>query len=504
VAVVPTKMWAKNGHQDSGGGMTSCYDEKSPQTVRKRPKRNIDITSEFFSNERTGQQAEGKYVRMTGPTKESLSDINPILLTRILNNMAGGFSDCRRNKDGQVSFMTRNANQARALIGKKNLQIGPTNTIEVEITLIESLNSSRGTIFGSDLVNIPIEGEDALLPHLKQFGVTNIEKIKTRGKDGHLDFKGLHVLTFDTRNLPSEVTVGFLKYSVKEWVPSPMKCQFCLAFGHTKNRCTNNIKLCRKCNNQEHEDECHVEKCHHCTPPNDGHESFSRNCPVMKKERRICEEKVARGISFKDARKLVEEQANMDFSNALRKGKEENRQAITNIDEEQKEAELILEELQRKVQKLKQTRQMIQELRKQEAELITENSDLAFGLEFDAPEEDDMEFDSNCDGDDVVNNISTPRPSSSMVTITESQQTHTDTPPKRTVAEIKSATEKKQRNYELRNTNIPKKLTEEVYNKFNETDAAQYRKFVNANPKVKPYYVKNAGGKITFCGPVFP
>jgi hypothetical protein len=500
-------MAAKYGQKDPGGVIMDWNDDKSPQVVRKRHKRNIDITTEIFSNDKRGQNFEGKYVRMTGPTKESLKDVNPIVLTRILNDMASGFSDCRRNREGQVSFMTKNASQAKALIGKRNLQIGPTQTIEVEFSFIESLNCSRGTIFGHDLVNIPIEGDDALLPHLKKFGVSKIERIKTRGKDGHLDFRGLHVLTFDTRNLPSEITVGFLKYTVKEWVPSPMKCQFCLAFGHTKNRCTSGIKLCRKCNNAEHADECHMEKCHHCSPPGDEHESFSRNCPVMKKEKRICEEKVARNISFKEARKLVEDQTNNDFSSALRRGTDENRLAINNIDEEQKEAELILEELQRKVEKLKQTRAMIQELRQQQADLITQNSELAYGLEFNDFEDDEME--SNLiEEDDIVESqiteINTPRPSNLTTTISESQQTSTGTIQKRTVAEIKAATEKKNKNYELRSTNIPKKVTEEMFIKFNETDAAQYRKFVKANPKVKPYYVKDASGKINFCGSVFP
>jgi len=501
-------MSAGDGQKDPGDiTMTDWNDNRSPKVIRKRQKRNIDVTGEFFPNETNRKNLEGKYVRMTGPKKENLKDLNPILLERLLNNLASGFSDCRRNRDGQVTFMTKNANQARALIGKRNLQISPTQTIEVEFSLIESLNSSRGTIFGADLVNIPIEGEDALLPHLKKFGVSQIERIKTRGKDGQLEFRGLHVLTFDSRNLPEEISVGFLKYTVKEWVPSPMKCQFCLEFRHTKNRCPNNIKLCKKCNNIEHEDDCQVQKCHHCSPPNDAHESFSRNCPVMKMEKKICSEKVARNITFKEARKLVEDQVNIDFSNALRTGMEENRKEINKIDKEQKEAEMIVEELQRKIEKLKQTRAIIKKLREEQEELLTQNSELSFGLEFEVPEENETDFDSNDDDDDEAldtsqsTTTSTPLPKN--LTSTASKQQHTGAIPK-TKIDIKLATEEKIKKYELRNTSVPKKVTSEMLNKLNETDAALYKKFVNENPKVKPYYLKNASGKLTFCKSVFP
>lgn len=500
VVVDKTKMAARNGQQKPGGAtMSNWTDDQSPQVLRKRFRRDNDLSSALFNTDRNGPNNEGKYVRMTG-TKESLSEINPIILTRIITDLASGFSDCRRNRDGQITFMTKNASQARKIIGKRNLQISPSQTIEVEITMIESLNCSRGTIFGSDLIKIPIdEDENSLLPNLKEYGVTAIEKIKTRGRDGNLDFLGLHVLTFDTRNVPTEVMVGFLHFSVKEWVPSPMKCQFCLEFGHTKNRCSKNVKLCRKCNNPEHEDQCHEIKCHHCLPPSDKHESFSMMCPVMKKEKRICQEKVARGISFAQARKIVENDANIDFANALKKGMNDNREAIQNIDEEQRLAEAILEELQRKVEKLQLTQQMIMELKAKEADLTIQNLELAHGLEL--PEvEDEVEMESQSENDDEESDTS------ATTSINTSQKKTLKKKPtamqKRMSSENKPV--KLQKTHDLRMSNVPKMVTKEIYHKLNETAIAQYNKFANANPKVIPHYVKSSTGKITFCAPVFP
>jgi hypothetical protein len=488
------KMAANPGHSHQMGNLN---DDRSPPAVRKRFRQSNENPTAYFFGNPNESNIEGKYVRITGETKESLIGINPIVLTRILDNLAAGFTDCRRNRDGQITFMSRNAQQAKNLIGKKKLQISPTNTIVVEFSMIDSLNCSRGTIFGSDLVNIPIDGEDALLPHLKKDGVIAIERIKTRGKDGNLEFRGLHVLTFDRRNPPPEIKVGFLNYTVKEWIPSPMKCQFCLEFGHTKNRCSKGIKLCRKCNNTEHEDQCHVIKCHSCHPPNDVHESFSANCPVMKKEKRICQEKVARNVSFPEARKIVEEELKNGFVDALRKGINENREEINKIDEEQKIAEMVLEELQRKVEKLKKTKQMIQQLRQQESELLTQNSEMAYGLEF-TDDDSEMQFESENEDESDSQTVITETPLENEQKKTTSVTEKLNQ--KRVSVENRSFSPKK---YDLRNSNAPKIVTAEIHNKFNEATITQYNKFVTANPRVAPHYIKSPNGKFTICGPVF-
>jgi hypothetical protein len=493
-------MSADTGQPVQGRKGTNQNNDPSPPAVRKRFRHSNETPTSFFFGNRNEHDTEGKYVRITGETEGSLTKINPIVLEKILDNIATGHSDCRRNKNGQISFKTKTAQQAKNLIGKRNLQISPTEMITVEFSMIDSLNCSRGTVFGTDLLNIPIDGENGLLPHLKKDGVIAIEGIKTRGKDGNLDFRGLHVLTFDMREPPEEIKVGFLKYTVKKWIPSPMKCQYCLDYGHTKNRCEKGIKLCRKCDKAEHEGQCETVKCHVCLPPKDDHESFSAVCPRMKKEKKICQEKVARNITFAEAKKIVEDEGNLEFASALRQGMNDNRQEINKIDLEQKEADLILEELRRKVDRLKKTREEIQRLRAEEADLITQNSDLAYGLEFPV-DDSEMLFDSaNENNEDSQSQLSIigasleSAQSSAPTTFEKSKPVSITT---------KQSTQTNPKTYELRNQNVPKLVTAEIYRTFNEATLAQYKKFANANPNIQPHF-KNLNGKISFCPPVFP
>jgi len=113
-------------------------DDQSPPALRKRFRPSNETSTTFFFGNRNEHDTEGKYVRIVGETEGSLTEINPIVLEKILDNVASGHTDCRRNKDGQISFKTKTALQAKNLLGKKNLQISPTKSIVVEFSLIDS------------------------------------------------------------------------------------------------------------------------------------------------------------------------------------------------------------------------------------------------------------------------------------------------------------------------------------------------------------------------------
>ena len=66
-----------------------------------------------------------------------------------------------------------------------------------------------------------------------------------------------------------------------------MSCKTSLKYGHTAKRCHETIATCARCSCQGHnKDECtsNEVKYFHCY---EDHQSFSRNCPVFKKEMEI-------------------------------------------------------------------------------------------------------------------------------------------------------------------------------------------------------------------------
>ena len=107
-------------------------------------------------------------------------------------------------------------------------------------------------------------------------------------------------LTFNTLDLPKEITVSYLKVKVALFVPNPMHCFNCNKFGHTSQRCKVAAK-CPGCGKDKHEGQCEGPKL----VPNGPHASSTKDCPVWQKEE-IQRVRVEKRISFPEARQLVE------------------------------------------------------------------------------------------------------------------------------------------------------------------------------------------------------
>lgn len=280
----------------------------------------------------------GMYVQISTTSNTKISDINAIIIERWLQENFCGYSDCRRSRDGSLILLTRTKKQADVGVFIKEIQVGPENRIPVIIKKVDNLNTCKGTIFGSDLLKIPLEGECGLLACLNEQNIVNVERIKTRDRTGRLDDFGLHVLTFNNRQQPEEVKVGYLKYSVKKWYPSPLKCQKCLSFGHTKNRCEKDVQLCKKCSKEAHDGNCTM-KCIHCDAPKDAHSAFSRDCPVMRHEIEVCRVKEDQNISFKAAREQLAPQIGRNYADALKGGHSDINAVLCDSDELQQKIE---------------------------------------------------------------------------------------------------------------------------------------------------------------------
>ena len=78
-------------------------------------------------------------------------------------------------------------------------------------------------------------------------------------------------LTFNTPEMPKEITVGYLKVKVALFVPNPMRCFNCNKFGRTSQRCKAAAK-CQWCGKDKHEGRCEgLKLCSNCN----GHHASS-------------------------------------------------------------------------------------------------------------------------------------------------------------------------------------------------------------------------------------
>ena len=135
---------------------------------------------------------------------------------------------------------------------------------------------------------------------LQELGVVEVHRVTVKSDTEKVTTNTLF-LTFNTWEMPKEITVGYLKVKVALFVPNPMRCFNCNKFGHTSQRCKVAAK-CQWCGKDKHEGWCEGPKL--CSNWSGPHTSLAQDWPVWQKEiQHICVEK---RISFLEARQLVE------------------------------------------------------------------------------------------------------------------------------------------------------------------------------------------------------
>jgi hypothetical protein len=175
------------------------------------------------------------------------------------------------------------------------------NICKVKISAMDSMNTSVGSVYGRELLQCTVE---ELNTELKGQGIVNIERAMTM-KGGILTPNGLHIITFDTNKLPSEMYIGYMRYTVRTYYPRPLRCSKCCIFGHSRKRCEKNEEACRTCKRAIHigfpcaKDETYCRNCEQ-----EGHGSFDKECPKYLQELAIVRVKVDRNISYGQARAL--------------------------------------------------------------------------------------------------------------------------------------------------------------------------------------------------------
>lgn len=196
--------------------------------------------------------------------------------------------------DGSLLVKTCNDRQTEKL-----LQATLFGADECVITRDGRLNSSRGTISAYDLIELT---EDEVVGWLMDFGVTAAKRF-TRRVDGCIENTPVLLLTFNRPTCPTKLELDYVTYHVRRHIPNPLICHRCGKFGHAEARCSGEA-VCLNCAGERHEGPCQA-KCVNCETS--GHSCRSRDCPIWKKEREICELKVDRDISYAHARRLYDQ-----------------------------------------------------------------------------------------------------------------------------------------------------------------------------------------------------
>ncbi|GBN11310.1 hypothetical protein AVEN_78554-1 [Araneus ventricosus] len=235
-------------------------------------------------------------IKRISSSNETFYSVSPFLVEKAIVSNIGEVKCTKKLRSGDLLVEVQSRKQSQQIV-----KVQTFSNIPVTVSPHASLNSSKGVITCEELLNVPT---DEILKELQGQGVSHVRHISIR-RDGQLLNTKHLILTFDSAKLPENIKAGYMRLSVRTYIPNPLRCFQCQRFGHSKTSCRGTL-TCARCAEVGHEstDCTRAEKCVNCKGE---HTSFSRNCSAWKQEKEIISTKIKK-ISYQEARKLVKSQ----------------------------------------------------------------------------------------------------------------------------------------------------------------------------------------------------
>ncbi|GFU59108.1 uncharacterized protein TNCV_1920401 [Trichonephila clavipes] len=225
---------------------------------------------------------------------DTFSSDSPFLIQKGLFATVGSVKAVSKMRSGDLLVEVSTTKQAEQLLALKMLA-----NIPITVLPHANLNSSRGVISESDLYNVP---EQEILEGLQDQKVCAVRRITIR-RDGQVVNTKHLILTFACPDLPQFITAGYLRCSVRPYIPNPLRCFQYQRYGHSKPTCRGK-PTCARCGEGRHDSgECNgQEKCINCKGV---HPTYSRSCNTWKLEKEIITVKIKNRLTYPEARLTV-------------------------------------------------------------------------------------------------------------------------------------------------------------------------------------------------------
>lgn len=270
-------------------------------------KRGYDVTESFFGLS-VESPNKGRFLILESVDKtKPITGFNPFLIQKHLEAISTKI-EAWPLKDGSLKLLTESKKVTEKMLLTKKL-----GEIEIVVKDHPFLNFCEGIAYSPELINLT---ELEITTELSRFSVVGTRRIMKRNQD-KLEPTPLIVLKFDMQRVPSTIVSGFIRLKIRQYYPNPMRCNKCQAFGHTKNRCDNNV-ICAKCSFEGEHTECNSNQCFNCKGP---HASFDRKCPKFIEESAIIKIKVDERVAQPEAVRRYNQRkiafGNQTYSNAV-------------------------------------------------------------------------------------------------------------------------------------------------------------------------------------------
>ncbi|GBL82167.1 hypothetical protein AVEN_252363-1 [Araneus ventricosus] len=174
---------------------------------------------------------------------ETFHSVSPFLVERAITGSIGDVKFTKKLRSGDLLIEVQSRKQSEQIVKLKTF-----SNILITVSPHATLNSSKGVITCGELLNVPTE---EILKELQGQGVSHVRRISIRRDGQPLNTKHL-ILTFDSAKLPENIKAGYMRLSVRTYIPNPLRCFKCQRFGHSKTSCRGTL-TCARCAEDGHE-----------------------------------------------------------------------------------------------------------------------------------------------------------------------------------------------------------------------------------------------------------
>ncbi|GBL77306.1 hypothetical protein AVEN_94877-1 [Araneus ventricosus] len=182
-------------------------------------------------------------IKRVSTSDESFHSVSPFLVEKAITGSIGDVKSTKKLRSDDLLVEVQSRKQSEQILKLKKI-----STIPITVSPHASLNSSKGVITCGELLNVPME---EILKELQGQGVNHVRRISIR-RDGHLLNTKHVILTFDSAKLPENIKAGYMRLSVRTYLPNPLRCFKCQRFGHSKTSCRGTL-TCARCAEVGHE-----------------------------------------------------------------------------------------------------------------------------------------------------------------------------------------------------------------------------------------------------------
>ncbi|GBO45075.1 hypothetical protein AVEN_98687-1 [Araneus ventricosus] len=195
----------------------------------------------------SGQLIDSTSKRLNFPTyfiihrisssNETFHNVSPFLVEKVITSSVGAVKSTKKLRSGDLLVEVETPKQAKQIVKLNSL-----SSIPVTVNPHATLNSSKGVISCGELLN---ESVEKITEELNSQGVIHVRRITIR-RDGQLLNTKHLILTFDSSKLPENIKAGYMRLSVRTYIPNPLRCFKCQRFGHSKTSCRGTL-TCARC-----------------------------------------------------------------------------------------------------------------------------------------------------------------------------------------------------------------------------------------------------------------